>query len=351
VLAQELATPRLLSVSLGVFVLAAIVIAALSSDLRAARRQADASASAVRRLQAVTDAALSHLGRDEMLGELLDRVQGLLDVDAAVVLLRDEHGGTLTVRARSGDATPPVGTAFPLGRGLVGRALTERQPMAVERLDPRDPAHLPWVACRLRSAMAAPLLADGHGLGVLCVGTRRGRSIDPDELRLVQLIADRITAALERARLYESERAARAAAQAAERSATFLAEASAVLDASLEEQAVLQALAGLCAPGLGDWCVIDVTEADRRLRRVAVTHADPSRAVAASALAARYPLSPDDRHGPGQVLRTGDIELIGGAGRSCVETLEDGDFRALLGELGVGAALAAPMPSSPRSAR
>src|SRR6185436_13250891 len=114
--------------------------------------------------------------------------------------------------------------------------------------------HRPWVQGGLTSAMAAPLLAEGHGLGVLVVGTRGGRSTHPDELRLLQLIADRVTAALERARLYESERAARAAAQAAERSASFLAEASAVLDASLDEDAVLHALSGLCAPGLGDWC-------------------------------------------------------------------------------------------------
>src|SRR5262245_61580557 len=106
-LAQGLPAPRLLSVSLGVFALEAVLIAALSADLRGARRQAEAAASAVRRLQAVTDAALAHLTRDELLGALLERVQLLLDADAAVVLLLDDRAQALCVRASTSPAGLP----------------------------------------------------------------------------------------------------------------------------------------------------------------------------------------------------------------------------------------------------
>src|SRR6185436_9958156 len=98
--------------------------------------------------------------------------------------------------------------------------------------------------------------------------------------------------------------------QAAERSASFLADASEALDASLEEGGVLRSLVTLPVPRLGDWCVVDVADPDQGLRRVAVTHADQAKASAARTLAARYPAGVTDLHGPGRVLRTGEIELF-----------------------------------------
>jgi hypothetical protein len=46
----------------------------------------------LRRIESVTDVALAHLGVEDLLVELLERVQGLLDVDTAAVLLLDPSG-------------------------------------------------------------------------------------------------------------------------------------------------------------------------------------------------------------------------------------------------------------------
>ncbi len=75
--------------------------------------------------------------------------------------------------------------------------------------------------------------------------------------------------------------------QEAERRATFLAEASALLTASLDYQTTLARLAELVAGSLADWCLIDMLD-DRELRRLAVAHRDPAQAGLAARLR-RYP--------------------------------------------------------------
>ena len=65
-------------------------------------KAASASADAVRKLQAVTDAALAHLSLDELLDELLTRIRDALDADTCAVLLLDETGTELVARAAKG---------------------------------------------------------------------------------------------------------------------------------------------------------------------------------------------------------------------------------------------------------
>jgi PAS domain S-box-containing protein len=64
--------------------------------------------------------------------------------------------------------------------------------------------------------------------------------------------------------------------QAAERRASFLAEASSILVAtSLDFDSTLKALARLAVSRLGEWCVLHAVEGDDELRRAEVAHRDP----------------------------------------------------------------------------
>src|SRR5260370_6676873 len=73
-------------------------------------------------LQALTDTALSHLALDDLLRELLGRVLAVMDVDHVGILLLDEDGRTLTVRAARGVLEDGVGRVrIPVGQGLGGR--------------------------------------------------------------------------------------------------------------------------------------------------------------------------------------------------------------------------------------
>ena len=100
-------------------------------------------------------------------------------------------------------------------------------------------------------------------------------------------VTERKQAEEEKARLLSREMAARTLAEAAERRATFLAEASALLDASLDYRTTLTNLAQLVVPALATYCAVDVVEGEG-LRRVEVEHADPARRVLARELL-RFP--------------------------------------------------------------
>jgi PAS domain S-box-containing protein len=73
------------------------------------------------------------------------------------------------------------------------------------------------------------------------------------------------------------EQAARSAAEAAERRARFLAEASRVLGTSFDYQTTLATLARLAVPTLADFCTVDMLEADDKIARVGVAHVDPAK--------------------------------------------------------------------------
>lgn len=101
-------------------------------------------------------------------------------------------------------------------------------------------------------------------------------------------------------RQVEAERAQRETAQ------HFLAEASALLASSLEINTQLEHLARLLVPTLGDWCSIDLRQDDGNIHRVAVVHADPTKAALAEQLRQQYPrLAADASHTLTWVMRTG----------------------------------------------
>src|SRR5207247_840123 len=82
--------------------------------------------------------------------------------------------------------------------------------------------------------------------------------------------------------------AARRRTEAAREQMAFLAEVSEVLASSLDYRATLSAAARLAVPRLGDWCAVDVVDADGRLRRLSIAHRDPAKVDAVWAMSHRY---------------------------------------------------------------
>ncbi len=87
-------------------------------------------------------------------------------------------------------------------------------------------------------------------------------------------IAARRQAEAERDRLLGREQAARIAAEIAQTRLTFLARAGATLAAAQDDDEALRRLAALAVPALGDSCIIELTGADGRSRRVAAQPPD-----------------------------------------------------------------------------
>ena len=84
-------------------------------------------------------------------------------------------------------------------------------------------------------------------------------------------------------RLLAAEETARRAAQAAEQRASFLAEASTLLDSSLDYEATLKSLTRLVVPRLADFCIVDVIDEVGEPRRLQALHADAARAAVTEA--------------------------------------------------------------------
>ena len=164
----------------------------------------------VRRLQSVTDAALAHLRLDELLAALLDRTRQILEVDTCAILLLDEDTNELVARAALGiEEEVEQGVRVPVGGGFAGRIAAEKRPVI---LDDVDHAHVLNPILRekgIKSMLGVPLVVEGEVRGVLHVGSLHLRDFQKDEVELLQLVADRAALAIEHARLFEAERAAR----------------------------------------------------------------------------------------------------------------------------------------------
>jgi PAS domain S-box-containing protein len=90
----------------------------------------------------------------------------------------------------------------------------------------------------------------------------------------------------------------------------LLADISAALDASLDMDATLEAVADLCVRTIADWCTIDLADAEAGLRNVAVSHVDPAKVALARKMRERYPPELDGPDvGAPNVVRTGEPEL------------------------------------------
>jgi K+-sensing histidine kinase KdpD len=168
------------------------------------------TAERVRRLQSVTDAALAHLRLDELLEALLERTREILEVDTCAILLLDEETNELVARAALGiEEEVEQGVRVPVGGGFAGRIAAEKQPVI---LDDVDHAHVLNPLLRekgIKSMFGVPLIVEGDVQGVLHVGSLVPRAFQADEVELLQLVADRAALAIEHARLFEAERAAR----------------------------------------------------------------------------------------------------------------------------------------------
>jgi putative methionine-R-sulfoxide reductase with GAF domain len=150
----------------------------------------------LRRLQAVTDAALSRLEVSDLLDELLDRVRDLLDVDTAAILLLDPHARQLVATAAKGiEDEVRSGFRLAVGRGFAGHIAESGRPMIIADVTPADVVNPILLNIGVRSLLGVPIFAAGEVIGVLHVGTLSPRVFTADDVDMLQVAADRAGAA------------------------------------------------------------------------------------------------------------------------------------------------------------
>jgi PAS domain S-box-containing protein len=191
--------------------------ARLFESERSARLAAERAMDRLRSAWRIADAASAEGSLDEMLQTLSDGLRRALHADEAAVLLLDATGTELVVHASVGlQHENAEQIRIPLGEGFAGKVALARTPVVIGDTA-RDEIRSAFLRERMKSLIGAPLRASGRLVGVIHAGTVEARDFSEEDVILLQLIADRVAHAIDRVRLLDAERAARADAELANR--------------------------------------------------------------------------------------------------------------------------------------
>ncbi|RKS68702.1 serine phosphatase RsbU (regulator of sigma subunit) [Actinomadura pelletieri DSM 43383] len=149
-------------------------------------------------IRAITDESFADMDVDKFLDTLLERVQQVLDVDTAVVLLLDRQARYLVAASARGiEEEVSQAVHVPVGEGFAGRIAADRRAVAITRITGED-VYSPLLIQRgLRSLLGVPLLASGTLVGVMHVGTVRERRFTAEEVEFLQLAAGQAALAVQ----------------------------------------------------------------------------------------------------------------------------------------------------------
>jgi PAS domain S-box-containing protein len=189
----------------------------ISERLRLETSQANAEATSeeLRRLQAITDAALAHPELEGLVPELLDRIGTTLAVNNVAILLASDDGQMLTLFAAKGpEAEVGDQVLVPVGQGVAGSIAATRSPLIVDDLAAVRVVN-PWLQREVRSLVGVPLIAHDQLIGVLHADSTTRRRFTSDDVRLLQLVGERIAYAIANARLRATEQKAHLEVEAA----------------------------------------------------------------------------------------------------------------------------------------
>jgi signal transduction histidine kinase len=157
-------------------------------------------------LFAVQQAITSHLEPDAVLQLIADEARRLTDSRLSLVYLPD--GENLRIAVLSGEYGPDiiVGYQMPIAQSVAGRSLQTGQPITVEDAQ-NDPRIYADVIRRLgvRSYLTVPLISMSEPLGVIAVADREAGTLEPDDERILTMLASGAVIALENAHLYQQE--------------------------------------------------------------------------------------------------------------------------------------------------
>jgi len=186
-----------------------------------------------RRLHALAEVNLA-LSRELDTERLLQQITDVLAhlTGAYVVVLWEARMAERRLARRASTAHPSVGTvdlpaSLGFDEGVTGWIATHRQPLVVDDItgDPRVMA-LGWATRHDLLVLAGVPIESGDDLvGVLTLNLKRGHSLGPDELSLLQSFASQAAVAVRNAGLFADARARREAAEAVAGLGRLLAQA------------------------------------------------------------------------------------------------------------------------------
>lgn len=184
-------------------------------------------------LNAIAQTVTQSVHLDDILNRAVDKILEILNIAQGGIYLLDPTSETLWLRIHRGIAEDLREAVSPLriGQGLPGVVARSGEPAFIESL----PDSVEWIGKRLRdtviterlrSVMCLPLKARGTVLGVMFAMTQGDRSLDSQDRQMLITMSHAISTAVDNAQLIEAASKARAAQEAEELRAAFLASIS-----------------------------------------------------------------------------------------------------------------------------
>ncbi len=183
------------------------------------------------------------------------------------------------------------------------------------------------------AVVCIPMIVEGRPVGGLTFSFGHPRTFDADDRAFLSALARQGAQALERARLYEAQQAARAEAERVRDQLAFMADASRVLSSSLDFEKTLAKVARLAVPRLADWCAIDMIDESGGIKQLVVAHVDPAKVKLAKRLRRQQPVHPDAPTGVPAVIRTGRPELYPTITDEMIDAVPDPKVREIASSL------------------
>jgi PAS domain S-box-containing protein len=179
----------------------------------AARRDAEATAERLARLQTITGTILSDLSLEEMLRELLERIRELVRAEVAAILLADGPESPLVLRAAVGaDAQTKAAVDLAEREGFIHQAFDQPWELSVPSAAEGPQHDGESIGAPIRALIGVPMVVEQRIVGVLVAGSLAPRHFKSEDTSLLGLAADRAAIAIENARLYhEAEERGQAA--------------------------------------------------------------------------------------------------------------------------------------------
>ncbi|HVW41423.1 MAG TPA: GAF domain-containing SpoIIE family protein phosphatase [Amycolatopsis sp.] len=152
----------------------------------------------LRRFEAVTDTTLARLDLDQLLDELLERLQEALSVDTVAALYYDSRSASLIpIASVGGNESLRRRVRLSPRSGVAGRVFDEQRAVVVEQ-GSGDAVSRPmeWEK-DMAVILGTPMLANGQLVGALLAGCRTPRTLAEHDVQLVQMVADRVGLAVQ----------------------------------------------------------------------------------------------------------------------------------------------------------
>jgi signal transduction histidine kinase/uncharacterized protein YigA (DUF484 family) len=274
------------------------------------------------RFQAVTEAFSRALTREDVAHVVLELGVPAVGAVGGTVHQASADGRSVELIASVGTGPEEFAALLALPRDLAEQpgfhAAVSCSPVWLESPEEARVRYPVFAAYMTRQSCQAfaflPLRVEQQGLGLLAFGFAQAGHFTQLQRTLMLGLARQCAQALERARLYETERAARLQAEAAGKRLQLLADAGVLLSSSPEWETTVAGVARLAVgAAFSDWCAVDFLDEHGALRRLTVVHAEPERSLLHDKLEDYTP----ERARPSaitEVVRTGCSQLVVGLG-------------------------------------